>query len=40
LVSELRAAGAEIVIYDDHDYVSWPAERRALVEQLDAVVDE
>jgi hypothetical protein len=40
LVADLRAAGAEIVIYDDHDYVSWPAERRALLEQLDAVDDE
>jgi hypothetical protein len=32
--------GAEIVLYDDHDYVSWPAERRALLERLDAVDDE
>jgi hypothetical protein len=39
-IAELRAAGAEIVLYDDHDYVSWPAERRALLEQLDAVDDE
>ena len=40
LIAQLRAAGTEIVLYDDHDYVSWPAERRALLEQLDAVDDE
>jgi len=40
LVSDLRAAGAEIVIYYDHHYVSWPLERRALLELLDAVDDE
>ena len=40
LIAQLSAAGAEIVLYDEHDYVSWPAERRALLEQLDAVDDE
>jgi hypothetical protein len=40
LIAELKAAGTEIVLYDDHDYVSWPLERRALLELLDAVDDE
>ena len=40
LIAELRVVGAEIVLYDEHDYVSWPAERRALLEQRDAVDDE
>jgi hypothetical protein len=40
LIAELRVVRAEIVLYEEHDYVSWPAERRALLEQLDAVDDE